>query len=253
MLYYRSRIYVEMNTPSFFCDCLGAKTRKCFLSFQENNFAGNQEMFSNPSGSEVPVWEGRVPLGSKISELSDGKIIQEELSVGRNISYELSDRQNYQRRREIIWKLGRIKLFGVWVLSTTCCFWIMALVALKRKCCWKIVWETECGLDKSTRIFEFPFSVENLFPPSLHPWRTVTLSSSAAAQILLQIPITDSHADPAGQLFPVFWKYIGHFAHTWQNSLFLVKNFQCIYDVSPNFLFFVNPSILRSLEFQDSS
>ena len=101
-----------MNTPSFFCDCLGAKTRKCFLSFQENNFAGNQEMFSNPSGSEVPVWEGRVPLGSKISELSDGKIIQEELSVGRNISYELSDRQNYQRRRGIIWKLGRIKFFS---------------------------------------------------------------------------------------------------------------------------------------------
>ena len=167
-----------MNTPSFFCDCLRQKQENAFSLYKKIILQETKRCFPIHLEMRFRVRKAEIHWALKYRSCPTGKIIQEELSVGRNISYELSDRQNYQRRG-IIWKLRRIKLFGVWALSTTCSYLIMAAVALKRKCCWKIVLETECSLDKSTRIriFEFPFSVENLFlpSPSLENCHTVLL------------------------------------------------------------------------------
>ena len=73
--------------------------------------------------------------------------------------------------------------------------------------CWRIVLETVWSRQeyKNTNIFR-----RKSFP-SLHPWRSVTPSSSNCSQDSVRIPITDSHADQAGQLFLlIFWKYRCH-------------------------------------------
>ena len=64
-----------MNEP--FLRRPGAKTRKCFLSFQENNFAENGKMFSNPS------------LEMRF------RLVKAEIHWA--VKYRLSDGQNYPR------------------------------------------------------------------------------------------------------------------------------------------------------------
>ena len=175
-----------MNKP--FQRLPGAKTRECFLSFQENYFAENRKMFSNPS----------LEMRFRLVKAEIHWAVKYRLSDGQNYPRGIIRWKNYILRiiwegRGIIWKLRRIKLLA-WALSPTCCS-KTAAVALKRKCCRKIVLETvHWGLDERRRIwiFGFPFCRESF---SSHPRRSVTLSSWCRSPDSVQIPITDSHAD----------------------------------------------------------
>ena len=186
---------------SFFSgNACGKNKKKLFVFPRKLNYG---KLRTNPSGNEVLPCEVRDPLGSKISAVGRAKLSK------RNYPVEELYPRNY--RRGIIRKLRRIKLLG-WALSTTCCCLKMATALKKGKhireeFCWRIVLETVWSRQeyKNTNIFR-----RKSFP-SLHPWRSVTPSSSNCSQDSVRIPITDSHADQAGQLFLlIFWKYRCH-------------------------------------------